>query len=98
MALSGKLTKKFVENLGAGRHGDGGGLYLVVDPSGPRWWIVRVSVFACALFFSEGLFLSAVAHCDSGPVPKGHRLYESDFSLKGHDARQARLETQAVRD
>jgi len=44
MALSGKLTKKLVENLGAGRHGDGGGLYLVVDPSGSRLWIVRVVV------------------------------------------------------
>jgi hypothetical protein len=44
MAISGKLTKKLVENLGAGRHGDGGGLYLVVDPSGARRWIVRVVV------------------------------------------------------
>ena len=44
VALSGKLTKKLVENLGAGRHGDGNGLYLVVDPSGARRWIVRVVV------------------------------------------------------
>jgi len=44
MVLTGKLTKKLVENLGAGRHGDGGGLYLVVDPSGARRWIVRVVV------------------------------------------------------
>lgn len=44
MALSGKLTKRLVENLGAGRHGDGNGLYLVVDPSGARRWIVRVVV------------------------------------------------------
>ncbi len=44
MALSGKLTKKLVENLSAGRHGDGNGLYLVVDPSGARRWIVRVVV------------------------------------------------------
>ena len=44
MALTGKLTKKLVENLGAGRHGDGDGLYLVVDPSGARRWIVRVVV------------------------------------------------------
>ena len=44
MALTGKLTKKLVETLGAGRHGDGGGLYLVVDPSGARRWIVRVVV------------------------------------------------------
>ncbi len=45
-ALSGKLTKKLVENLGPGRHGDGGGLYLVVDdtPNGARRWIVRVVV------------------------------------------------------
>lgn len=42
--INGKLTKKLVENLGAGRHGDGGGLYLVVDPSGARRWIVRVTV------------------------------------------------------
>ena len=44
MALTGTLTKKLVENLGAGRHGDGGGLYLVVDPSNARRWIVRVVV------------------------------------------------------
>lgn len=43
-ALGGKLTKKLVENLGQGRHGDGNGLYLVVDPSGARRWIVRVVV------------------------------------------------------
>ena len=43
-ALSGKLTKKLVENLGPGRHGDGAGLYLMVDPSGARRWIVRVTV------------------------------------------------------
>lgn len=42
--LSGKLTKKLVDNLRSGRHGDGGGLYLVVDPSGARRWIVRVTV------------------------------------------------------
>lgn len=44
MTLTGKLTKKLVENLSAGRHGDGGGLYLVVDPSGARRWVVRVVV------------------------------------------------------
>jgi integrase len=43
-ALSGKLTKRLVENLGPGRHGDGAGLYLVVDPSGARRWVVRVTV------------------------------------------------------
>ena len=42
--VTGKLTKKLVENLGTGRHGDGGGLYLAVKPSGTRSWIVRVVV------------------------------------------------------
>lgn len=41
---SGKLTKNLVRTLGSGRHGDGNGLYLVVDPSGARRWIVRVTV------------------------------------------------------
>ena len=44
MALTGKLTKKLVENLPAGRHGDGGNLHLVVDPSGARRWIVRLVI------------------------------------------------------
>ena len=38
------LTKKLAQNLGAGRHGDGNGLHLVVDPSGTRRWIVRVTI------------------------------------------------------
>ncbi|MDI3337923.1 integrase arm-type DNA-binding domain-containing protein [Defluviimonas aestuarii] len=42
--ISGKLTKAKVEALGPGRHGDGNGLYLVVDPSGARRWVVRVVV------------------------------------------------------
>lgn len=42
--ISGKLTKKAIESAGPGRHGDGNGLYLIVDPSGARRWIVRVTV------------------------------------------------------
>ena len=42
--ISGKLTKRLVESLGPGRHGDGNGLHLVVDPSGARRWVVRVTV------------------------------------------------------
>jgi len=44
--LSGKLTKANIKKLGPGRHGDGNGLYLVVDapPSQKRRWIVRVTV------------------------------------------------------
>lgn len=35
--LTGKLTRRLVESLGTGRH-------VVVDPSGARRWIVRVTV------------------------------------------------------
>lgn len=42
--FSGKLTKALVISLGPGRHSDGNGLYLVVDPSGARRWIARVTV------------------------------------------------------
>jgi len=42
--LTGKLSKRGVETAKAGRHGDGSGLYLVVDPSGARRWMLRVTV------------------------------------------------------
>jgi integrase len=37
-----KLTAVAVRKLGPGRHADGGGLYLVVDPSGARRWLLRI--------------------------------------------------------
>ncbi len=36
-----KLTAKAVANLGPGMHSDGGGLYLLVKPTGGRSWIFR---------------------------------------------------------
>ncbi len=42
--LTGKLTKRIIDSLPAGRHGDGNGLFLVVDPSGARRWVLRVTV------------------------------------------------------
>lgn len=42
--LSGKLTKRIIDSLPKGRHGDGNGLFLVVDPSGARRWVLRVTV------------------------------------------------------
>jgi hypothetical protein len=37
-----KLTAVFVKKASPGRHADGGGLYLVVDPSGARRWLLRI--------------------------------------------------------
>lgn len=42
--FTGKLTKRGIETAKPGRHGDGAGLYLVVDPSGARRWVLRVTV------------------------------------------------------
>ena len=39
-----RLTKRIVEKAGPGRHTDGGGLYLVVDPSGAKRWLLRIMV------------------------------------------------------
>ena len=38
----GNLTVSKVRAAGPGRHGDGGGLYLLVKPSGARTWVLRV--------------------------------------------------------
>lgn len=38
----GKLTDLKIKNAKAGIHGDGGGLYLRVKPSGARSWVLRV--------------------------------------------------------
>jgi len=39
-----KLTALSVKRAGAGRHGDGGGLYLVVSDTGSRKWVFRIQV------------------------------------------------------
>lgn len=40
----GKLNALSVKNAKPGRHGDGGGLYLLVKPTGARSWLLRVRV------------------------------------------------------
>jgi integrase len=40
-----KLTAKGIANLGPGMHSDGGGLYLLVRPTGARSWIFRFRCF-----------------------------------------------------
>ena len=39
-----KLTAKTVQTAKPGRHADGGGLYLLVKPTGARSWLLRVQV------------------------------------------------------
>lgn len=38
------LTTLRVKNAKPGRHADGGGLYLMVRPSGSRSWVLRAQV------------------------------------------------------
>jgi integrase len=38
------LTAAKVRTAGAGRYGDGGGLYLLVKPSGARSWVLRYTI------------------------------------------------------
>ena len=40
----GKLTALGVKRAGPGRHGDGGGLFLVVSDTGARKWVLRIQV------------------------------------------------------
>lgn len=40
-SLRGRLTALAVKNAAPGRHGDGGGLYLVVKPNGTPSWVFR---------------------------------------------------------
>lgn len=39
-----RLTKRAIERATPGRHTDGGGLYLVVDRSGAKRWLVRLVI------------------------------------------------------
>jgi hypothetical protein len=38
------LNAAFVRAAPPGRHTDGGGLFLTVDPSGARRWLVRLAI------------------------------------------------------
>lgn len=40
----GELTDKFIRAAKPGRHGDGGGLYLLAKPTGGKSWLLRVQV------------------------------------------------------
>ncbi|WP_417597423.1 Arm DNA-binding domain-containing protein [Novosphingobium aquae] len=42
--ILGDLTAKFIEKAKPGRYADGGGLYLLVKPTGGRFWVLRVQV------------------------------------------------------
>jgi integrase len=39
--MAGKLNARKVETAKAGKHSDGGNLYLIVSPSGARTWVLR---------------------------------------------------------
>jgi hypothetical protein len=49
-----RLTAPFVKKAPPGRHTDGGGLFLVVDPSGARRWLLRITVLGRRCDFGLG--------------------------------------------
>jgi hypothetical protein len=51
-----RLNARFVKNAPTGRHTDGGGLYLVVDKSGARRWLLRIMVHRKRRDFGLGSF------------------------------------------
>ncbi len=59
-----KLTAISVKRLGPGRHADGGGLYLEVDQSGVRRWMLaalRRASHTCRVVFQKPPFLQNAA-------------------------------------
>lgn len=51
-----RLKARFVKSAPPGRHTDGGGLYLVVDQSGARRWLLRIMVHGKRRDFGLGSF------------------------------------------
>ena len=49
-----RLTPALVKKAGPGRHTDGGGLYLVVDASGARRWVARLTLHGKRRDFGVG--------------------------------------------
>jgi integrase len=60
------LTYKQCLNAKAGRHSDGGGLYLLVKPSGARSWVLRVQYLGNRRDFGIGSFTDKSA---GGSIP-----------------------------
>jgi integrase len=91
------LVPTALKTLKPGRHGDGGGLYLVVDENGARRWVLRVTIHgkrhdiglggfptkSLASARVEAATMRAVARDDGDPLAAGR---EASFKNQKHAA------------
>jgi integrase len=63
-----KLTTAKVRTAGPGRYADGGGLYLLVKPSGARTWVLRVQVNGRRRDFGLGSVDLSAGADEEGPI------------------------------
>ena len=81
------LTVKKIEHAKPGRYSDGGGLYLLVKPSGSKSWVLRVQHNGRRRDFGLGTAITGVIDVDL-PLPKRRSLTLAQAREKARIARE----------
>ena len=81
------LTHKQCQNARPGRHSDGGGLYLLVKPSGARSWVLRVQHRGCRRDFGIGAYLEKSAG-GALPIERRRMLTLTEARDKAREGRK----------
>lgn len=81
------LTHKQVQNAKPGRHSDGGGLYLLVKPSGARSWVLRVQHEGRRRDFGIGSFTDKSAELEL-PIHRRKLLTLTEARDKAKEGRK----------
>ena len=81
------LSVKKIEHAGPGRHADGGGLYLLVKPSGSKSWVLRVQHNGRRHDFGLGSAITGVVDVDL-PLQKRKSLTLAQAREKARIARE----------
>jgi integrase len=81
------LTVKKIEHAKPGRHADGGGLYLLVKPSGSKSWVLRVQRNGRRHDFGLGSAITGMIEVDL-PIQKRNSLTLAQAREKARIARE----------